>query len=156
MCEKAVEDDARSLAYVSDRFKTQKMFIKALKVDPWQLHDIPDQFKTQKICDKTVKDDLYSLQFVPDWFVTQQQLKIWHDDDDYCNDDELIEWYNGYQKRKAQKAQIKEELMPIAWHPSRWWGWCVLIMKNKKSKNCRHKHETFLCLVTGYKNFFYI
>ena len=34
MCEKAVEDDARSLAYVSDRFKTQKMFIKALKVDP--------------------------------------------------------------------------------------------------------------------------
>ena len=65
------------------------------------------------------------MQFVPDWFATQQQLKIWHDDDDYCNDDELIEWYNGYQKRKAQKAQIKEELMPIAWHPSRWWGWCV-------------------------------
>ena len=28
-------------------------------------------------------------------------------------------------KRKAQKAQIKKELMPIAWRPSRWWDWCV-------------------------------
>ena len=28
-------------------------------------------------------------------------------------------------KRKAQKAKIKEELLPIAWHPLRWWDWCV-------------------------------
>ena len=28
-------------------------------------------------------------------------------------------------KRKAQKVQIKKELMPVAWHPSRWWDWCV-------------------------------
>ena len=26
---------------------------------------------------------------------------------------ELIEWYNGYQKRKSQKAKIKEELLLI-------------------------------------------
>ena len=52
----------------------------------------------------------------------QGQLKLWHDDDD-CDDDELIEWYGGYQKRKAQKVQIKEELMLIAWHPSRWRDW---------------------------------
>ena len=43
------------------------------------------------MCDKTVKDDPYSSQFFPDWFMTQQQLKIWHDDDDYYNDDELVE-----------------------------------------------------------------
>ena len=55
------------------------------------------------MCDKTVKDETYFLQFIPDWFVAQQQLKICHDDDDYCNNDELIEWYDGYQKRKAQK-----------------------------------------------------
>ena len=30
-----------------------------------------------------------------------------------------------WNKRKAQKAQIKKELMSIAWHPSRWWDWCV-------------------------------
>ena len=28
-------------------------------------------------------------------------------------------------KRKAQKALIKEELIPVTWHPSRWWDWCV-------------------------------
>ena len=33
--------------------------------------------------------------------------------------DNFLEWYDGYKKRKAQKAQIKKELMPIAWHPSR-------------------------------------
>ena len=37
----------------------------------------------------------------------------------------MIEWYEGYKKRKALKASIKEELMTIAWHPSRWWHWCV-------------------------------
>ena len=28
---------------------------------------------------------------------------------------------NEWNKQKAQKASITEELMPIAWHPSRWW-----------------------------------
>ena len=58
------------------------------------------------------------LEYVPDWFATQQ-VKSWHDYDEYCNDDEAIEWYKGYQKCKAQKIEIKEELMSIAWHPSR-------------------------------------
>ena len=37
--------------------------------------------------------------------------------DDYYNDDELVERHNCYKQRKAQRAQIKEELMAIAWHP---------------------------------------
>ena len=28
-------------------------------------------------------------------------------------------------KRKAQKVRLREELMRVAWHPSRWWDWCV-------------------------------
>ena len=79
------------------------------------------------MCDKAVWGDPFSLQFVSDWFARQQQLKLWHYYDDYCNDDDdvLIKWYHNYQKRKAQKASIKEELMPVAWYPSRWWNWCV-------------------------------
>ena len=46
----------------------------------------------------------------------------WDNDD---NEDKFFEWYDGYKKRKAQKTKIKEELMPIVWHPSRWWDWCV-------------------------------
>ena len=40
-------------------------------------------------------------------------------------DDVLITWSDAYIKRKAQKAKIKVELMPVAWHPDRWWDWCV-------------------------------
>ena len=38
---------------------------------------------------------------------------------DHCNNIWFIKRYEGYQKRGAQKAKIKEELMPIAWHPAR-------------------------------------
>ena len=73
------------------------------------------------MCDKAVEEDLYLLEYVPDWFVRQEQIDLWHDDyyDDDYYDYGMTEWYNGYKKRKAQKAKIKEELMPIAWHPDR-------------------------------------
>ena len=93
--------------------------------DPCLLEFVPEHFKTQEICDKAVIDDSTSLLFGPDWFVSQQQIKSWHDDDDFYDYDDIIEWYNGYLKRKAQKAKIKEELMPIVWHISRWWNWCM-------------------------------
>ena len=98
---------------------------KAVEKDPRILKYVPDHLKAQGMCDKAVKDGPFSLQYVPDWFVTQQQLKLWHDDLDYCNDDRLIEWYDGYKKRKVQKASIKDKLMPIAWYPSRYWDWCM-------------------------------
>ena len=106
------------------------MCIKAVEVDPWQLHYVPDIFKAQEMCDKVVRDQFFSLEYVSDWFVTHQQVKIrhddeYHDDDDDDDDDRLIKWYDGYQKGKAQKGKIKKELMPIAWHPSRCWDWCV-------------------------------
>ena len=60
---------------------------------------------------------------------------MWHDDN-YDNDDskdkftdddegEFFAWYDGYRARRAQKVSIKEELLPIAWHPTRYWDWCV-------------------------------
>ena len=67
----------------------------------------------------------WSLKHISDWFVTQQQIKLWRDDNDYCNDDRLIKWYDRYKKRKAQKTSIKEELMLIAWYPLRYWDWCM-------------------------------
>ena len=114
-----------ALGYVPDNFKTQKMRKKATEEDPWQLHTTPDRFKNQEMCDKVVEAGPYQLKDVHDWFVTDEEIKIWRDDNNYCNDHELIKWYKRYQKRKAQKAPVKEELMPIAWHPSRSWDWCM-------------------------------
>ena len=81
----------------SRRFKTQEMCIRAVEVDPWQLCDILD------------------------WFVVLQET--WYEDFDY--DDEIIERHDGYKKRKAQKAKIREELLPISWHPDHVIDWCM-------------------------------
>ena len=106
---------------ISDRSKTQEMCIEAVKVDPLELYYVPDHFKNQKICDAAVREDPFSLQYVPDWFVKLKEM--WYEDFD--NDDDLITWYEGYKKRKAQKAKIKEELMPTAWHHTRMQDWCI-------------------------------
>ena len=77
------------------------------------------------MCDKAARNYLFSLQFVPDWFVTHRQIDIWYDDDYVYNDNEMIKWYGGYKKRKAQKASIKEELLPMAWDPNHVMDWCM-------------------------------
>ena len=99
MCERAVENESYNLKFV------------------------PDYFKTQEMCEKAVRDDPYSLQHVPDWFVTRESVTMCYDNIEYQDgddEDNFFKWYDGYKKRKIQKASIKEKLAPIAWHPSRW------------------------------------
>ena len=69
--------------------------------------------RPKKLFDKAVTGHLFSLQYVPNWFVTQQ-AKIWHDEGEYHDDDEIIKWYKSDEKRKAQKAKIEEGLICIA------------------------------------------
>ena len=66
----------------------------------------------------------------------------------------IFKCYDGYQKRKAQKASIKEELMDIAWHPSRYWDWCMSEDEKQETEKLLCKYRPFMCLMTGYKFFF--
>ena len=75
---------------------------------------VPGHFKTRKVCDRAVRKERLFLLFVPDCFMTQQQVKYLQDDIDDWYNNKLTEWYDGYQKRKAQKARIKEEFLSIA------------------------------------------
>ena len=123
MCDKAVRIKPCLLEFVPNRLKTQKMCKKAVKNKPDSLRFVPDHFKTQKMCDKVVRDGSpIFLEHDPDWLITKQQLKLMGE---HCNNIWFIKRYEGYKKRKTQKAKIKDELIPIAWHPSRWWYWCV-------------------------------
>ena len=106
----------------------------AVEKYPYNLRHVLDYLRTQEMCKEAVQKRLCLLEYIPDWFVTQQQIKIWHDDAYYCNDDKLIEWYERYQKRKVQKAKIKKELMRIAWHPLWWWNWCVPEDEKRKTE----------------------
>ena len=112
--------NSEELYLVPDHFKIEETCIKALKVGPWRVPgDVPDCFKTRDVCEKAMRKSPSLLMYVPDWFVTKQQIKMWRDDDEYCDDDDvLIEWYEGYQKQRAQKTQVEKELMPITWHSS--------------------------------------
>ena len=113
-------------------FNTQEMCQNVVENDLYTLKFVPDHFNTKEICDKAVRDDSSSLQYVPDWFVTSEQIQMWYDKSEYC--DNFFKWHNGYKKRKAQKASIKEELLPIALHPSRWQDWCMSEDKKKKNR----------------------
>ena len=122
MCKEAMHIEPYSLTFVPDCFKIQGIRDKAIEIDPITLwHNL----KTQGMCIRAAEAGLGLLQYVSDWFVTHQQIKVLPDDDEYCDDDELIEWYNGYRKRKAQKGKIKEELLPTTWHPDRVMHWCM-------------------------------
>ena len=96
---------------------------KAFEEEPWYLEYVCDRLKTQEMCNEAVSHNPFTLRFIPDWLITKQQPKTISGD--HCNNIWFIKWYEGYQKRKAQKAQFKIELTPIPWHPSRWWDWCV-------------------------------
>ena len=125
MCNEAMRIEPYSLAFVSDYFKTQEMCDTAIEIDPFNLWHVPDNLRTQEMCIRAVEAGLGLLEHVPDWFVTQGQIDLWHDDDYWHDDDKHIKWYEGYQKRMAQKAKIKKELLPIAWHPDRVMDWCM-------------------------------
>ena len=53
------------------------------------------------------------------------------DDTNYVEDDLdtiiliILAWHIKFDKRKELKKKISEGLMPVAWHPKRWWDWCV-------------------------------
>ena len=112
MCNEIMRKNPAALYRIPDHLKTQEMCDEVVEVDPWLLKYVPDHFKTQKMCDKVVRDGApIFLEHPPNWFITKQQLKIMGD---HCNNNWFNERYEGYQKRRAQKAKIKEELMPIA------------------------------------------
>ena len=121
MCDEAVGRESYTLRYVPDHLKTQEMYEKVIHVRPEKFFKIPDHFKTQEMCIRVVKMGPWWLYGVPDWLVVLQKMRC----EDFDDNDYLIRWRNAYQKCKTQKAQIKKELIPIAWHPSRWWDWFV-------------------------------
>ena len=52
MCHKAVDNHA--LKFVSDRYKAQKMCVKAFDTHASAIKYVNDQYKTQKMCVKAV------------------------------------------------------------------------------------------------------
>ena len=114
MCHEAVQRVPWALSYVPDQYKTQEMCNEAIQRSPWVLRLVPDQYKAQEMYNEVVEENPWVLELVPDQLVTQKMC------DEAVKKSPSALWYKGYEQRKAQKEKIKEELMPIAWHPDRW------------------------------------
>ena len=138
MCNKAVGEYPWQLGDFPDHFKNQGMCEKAVENEPYSLKFVPDHFKTRDMCDDAASRDPSHLQFVPNCFVKQEHIDLWHDRlaSKYCDNDEdnFFKQYKGYEKLKAQKDLIKEELLCIAWHPSRYWDWRMSEEEKKETE----------------------
>ena len=67
-----------------------------VKEYPYALECVPISLTTPKMCNKAVQDKSGLFKYIPDWFVMQEEIDVQHDDAYYYNNDELIEWYEGY------------------------------------------------------------
>ena len=61
------------------------------------------------------------------------------DDNNFDEDDpdiiihvRLLAWHTKFEKGKALKKDISEELMPAALHSNRWWDWCMVEDEKKE------------------------
>ena len=45
-----------------------------------------------------------------------------------------LSWHIKFGKPKAFKKELNEELMLIAWHPRRWWNFCISENEKKEIK----------------------
>ena len=43
----------------------------------------------------------------------------------------LLSWRSKFEKRKLFK-DVSKELIPVTWHPKRWWDLCFLRMRKKE------------------------
>ena len=115
MCERAVDQwPWRLLKYVPVHLMTEDMCSKAVGQCPQCLKYVPVHLMTQEMCSKAMENDPKCLEFVPDWFITHAMMLKY--DNEPC--------VKAYKERKALKKQIWDELIPVAWHPSRAWDWC--------------------------------
>ena len=51
------------------------------------------------------------------------------------NNFKLLVWRNRFAKLKACKVDLSKELMPVAWHPTRWRNWYLPDDEKKISRN---------------------
>ena len=142
MCDRIISDDPFSIRYVPDQYKTQQMCDKAVDDCLAALKFVPDWFVTSKMikilfttlyADENIhyfhEDSSNVIYFCNGMGILNIDLNnINFDDSNYDEEDpdtivliRLLAWHIKFEKRKELIKKISVELMPVAWHPNRWW-----------------------------------
>ena len=121
MCDETVDDSIATLKLNPDWFVTGKMIEKlftALYADENILYFNEDSSNVVFNCNEMgiLNTDINNINLDKDYD---------EDDPDTIILIRLLAWHTKFEKRKALKKDISEYLMPVAWHPNRWWDSCV-------------------------------
>ena len=115
------------IEFVSDRFVTSKI-IRKLLTALYADKDIPCFIKNSG-------DTVFSCNEMGILNTGLNNINL--DDTNYDKDDpeaiihiRFLAWHIKFKKRKKK---ISEEIMPIAWHPKRWWNFCMYEADKKRS-----------------------
>ena len=148
MCDMVVYEDPSLIVYCPDKCKTQRMCDEAVDDSLAALKLIPDLFVTSKVITSLYADEniLYFNKDSGNIVFSCNKMGILNIDlnninldNNFYEDDpdtiflvRLLAWHLKFEKRNALKKMISEELISIAWHPKRWWYFCVLEDERKK------------------------
>ena len=121
MCDKAVDDCLAALKFVPGWFVTSIM-IKALFTALYAHENI-----------LYFNEDSSNAVFISNGMgilnINLNNINL--DNTNYDEEDpdtiiliRLLAWHIKFE-RKILKKELNEELLPIAWHPNRWWDFCV-------------------------------
>ena len=117
MCDKAVDDCLAALKFVPDWFVTSKMIEKLFTA----------LYSDENILYLNEDSGNVTFCFNERGILSVNLNKINLDDINYDKKDliRLLAWHIKFEKCKELKKMLSEELMPIAWHPNRWWNYFV-------------------------------
>ena len=113
MCNEAIRIDSYSMAFVPDRFKTQKMGDKAIEIDPFTLWHVPDNLKMREMCIRAVEAGLGLLGHVSDLFVTQQQVDVWYDGNIGITMMSLSSGIRAIKNGRPRKQRLRRSFYPL-------------------------------------------
>ena len=118
MCDKAFDHSIAALKFVPDWLVTSKIFE--------NFHDslVPNNdilfFYEDFSKVFFYGNGMCILGAVFDKINLDDDSNFYEDNRDTIIHAKLLAWHNKFEKAK----KIDEPLMPVAWHPARWWNWC--------------------------------
>ena len=119
MCDEAADDSLAALKLIPDWFVVSKMIKKlytTLYADKHILYFDEDSGYAVFYCNEMGILSVYlnNINLVSNFGDPDTIILI-----------RLLAWHNKFERRKALKKKISEKLMPIVWHPKRWWIFCM-------------------------------
>ena len=154
MCDKIISENPFMLKYCPDKYITQKMCDEAADDFLPTINFVPDWFVTIKMikklftalhADKNIlyfdQDSANVVSNCNEMGILDIDLKNFNLDNDFDEDDpgtiihvELLAWHIKFEKCKALKKELNEELVPVGYHPNRWWDTHTPMSEDEKKE----------------------